>query len=132
MGRTVLSVQNIIELLQFCLHNTYFLFKIISVNRLKVWLWGSPVSPIVANLYMEYFEQIALSTASTPLGIGLGLCMTLLSSNKGPHKQIFLDHINKIDPAIKFTVESNQENGTIPFLDTLVKPEADNSLSISV
>ena len=48
--------------------------------------------------------------------------------NKGP----FLDHINKVDPAIKFTVEGNQENGTILFLDTLVKPELDKSLSIEV
>ena len=29
-------------------------------------------------------------------------------------------------------MEGNQENGAIPFLDTLVKPEADNSLSIKV
>ena len=42
-------------------------------------------------------------------------------------KQIFLDHINNIDPAIKFTVEGNHKNGAIPFLHTLVKPEADNS-----
>ena len=48
------------------------------------------------------------------------------------HKQIFLDHINKADPAIKFTVEGNQENDAILFLDTLVKPETDNSLSIPV
>ena len=48
------------------------------------------------------------------------------------HKQLFLDHINSKDPSIKFTVEGNQENGAIPFLDTLVKPEADNSLSIKV
>ena len=48
------------------------------------------------------------------------------------HKQLFLDHISNIDPAIKFTVEGNQGNGAIPFLDTLVKSEADNSLSISV
>ena len=47
-------------------------------------------------------------------------------------KQLFLDHINSIDPNIKFTVQRNQENGAIPFLDTLVKPEADNSLSIRV
>ena len=26
----------------------------------------SPVSPIVANLYIEYFEQNALSTAPSP------------------------------------------------------------------
>ena len=37
-----------------------------------------------------------------------------------------------MDPAIKFTVEGNQKNGTIPFLDTLVKPETDNTLSITV
>ena len=48
------------------------------------------------------------------------------------HKQLFLKHIKNIDPAIKFIVEGNQEKGVIPFLDTLVKPEADDSLSISV
>ena len=42
-----------------------------------------------------------------------------------PHKQLFLDHINNIDPAIRSTVEGSQGNGSIPFLDTLVKPEAD-------
>ena len=42
-------------------------------------------------------------------------------------KQTFLKHINKVDPVIKFTLEGNQENGAIPLLDTLVKPEADNS-----
>ena len=48
------------------------------------------------------------------------------------HKQAFLDHINSIDAAIKFTEEGTQENGATPFLDTLRTPQADNSLSISV
>ena len=48
------------------------------------------------------------------------------------HKELFLDHINSVDPAIKFNVEGNQEDGAIPFLDTLVKPITDNSLSIKV
>ena len=47
-------------------------------------------------------------------------------------KQMFLDHIYKADPAIKFTVECNKENGAIPILDTIVKPEADNTLSFTV
>ena len=48
------------------------------------------------------------------------------------HKQNVLEHINKVDPAIKFTVEGNQQDGAIAFLDTIVKPEADNTLSLTI
>ena len=48
------------------------------------------------------------------------------------HIQNFLEYINKVDPAIKFTVESNQQDGAIPFLDTIVWPEADYTLSLTV
>ena len=34
--------------------------------------------------------------------------------------------------AIKCTVESNLQEGAIPFLDTIVKPEADNTLLLTV
>ena len=52
--------------------------------------------------------------------------------HKEANKQGFLQHINSVDPAIKFTVEDNKEDGSIPFLDTIVKPEADGTLSITV
>ena len=52
--------------------------------------------------------------------------------HKEANKQSFLKHINSVDPAIRFTVEDNKEDGSIPFLDTIVKPEADGSLSITV
>ena len=64
--RTVLSVQNIIELLGFCLHNTYFSFQNKLHEQVEGAAMGFPLSPIVANLYMEHFERKALSTASTP------------------------------------------------------------------
>ena len=51
---------------------------------------------------------------------------------KQSSNQEFLEHINKVDPAIKFTVEGTQENGAISFLDTLITPQADGSLSITV
>ena len=52
--------------------------------------------------------------------------------HKEVNKQCFLQHINSVDPARKFTVEENKEDGPIPFLDTIVKPEADGTLFITV
>ena len=52
--------------------------------------------------------------------------------HKEVNKQDFLQHINSVDPAIRFTVEDNKEDGSISFLDTFVKPEADGRLSITV
>ena len=51
---------------------------------------------------------------------------------QGEQKSTFLEYISKVDPTIKFAVEGNKENGAMPFLDTLVKPEADNTLSLTV
>ena len=84
----------------------------------------------MANLYMEYFEREFLHTAYTPQALVRFVGDTFVIQQES-QKQLFLNHINSIVPAIKFTVEGNQENGAIPFLDTLVKPEADNSLFIS-
>ena len=63
---------------------------------------------------------------------GAGMWMTPLSSTREVNKQGFLQHINSVDPAIRFTVEDNKEDGSIPFLDSIVKPEADGTLSITV
>ena len=93
---------------------------------------GSPVSPIVANLYMEYLEQKALSTAPHPPMFWHRFVDDTFVIHMEANKQGFLQHINRVDPAIKFTVENNKENGSIPFLDTIVKPEVDGTLSITV
>ena len=69
---------------------------------------GFPVSPIVANLYIKYFE-LWLSYADDTFVI-----------QKEEHEQHFLEHINSVDLAIMFTVENNKENGAIPFLNTIV------------
>ena len=93
---------------------------------------GSPISPIVANLYMEYLEQKTLSTAPNPPRFWHRFVDDTFVIHKEVNKQGFPQHINSVDPAIKFTVEDNKEDGSIPFLDTIVKPEADGTLSITV
>ena len=41
-------------------------------------------------------------------------------------------HINTVDPSIQFTVEVAKEDGSIPFLDTIIRPEADGTFTIGV
>ena len=81
---------------------------------------------------MEHFEREALNSASNPPRFWFRFADDTFVIQQQAHKQLFLDNINSIDPAIKFTIEGYQENGAIPFPDTLVKPEEDNSLSITV
>ena len=50
---------------------------------------GSPLSPIVANIFMETFEKEALDTAPHPQVCGKGMLMTLLSFKKSSIKMSF-------------------------------------------
>ena len=78
--RTSMSVVQIISLLGFCLKTTYFQFKGRFYEQLQGAAMGSPISPIVANLYTEDFENKAINTAKHPQELGRGLWMTLLWS----------------------------------------------------
>ena len=64
--RTVIPVKAIIFLLEFYLKYTYFSFQGQYYEQVEGSTMGSPVSLIVANLYMEYFEQKDLSTVTHP------------------------------------------------------------------
>ena len=130
--RTVMEVSDIILLLEFCLKNTYFSFQDQFYEEVEGAAMGSPVSPIVDNLYMEYLEQKALSTVPKPPRFWCRFVDDTFVIHKEANKQSFLQHINSVDPAIRFTVEDNRKDGSIPFLDTIVKPEADGTLSINV
>ncbi len=62
-----LSVDNITELLRCCLTTTYFVFMGVFYTQIEGAAMGSPVSPIVSNLFMENFESKALATFPHPV-----------------------------------------------------------------
>ena len=74
---------------------------------------GSPVSPIVANIYMEVFEQSHQHCTHTT-------------------KDEFFQHITTLDTSIQFTVEEAGPDGSIPFLDILVTPQSDGTFTTKV
>ena len=96
---------------------------------------GSPVSAIVANLFMEWLEKEAIATA--PLDIKPMFWRRYVDDileviKKGSTEKL-TDHLNSIDPtgSIKFTYEEEKDN-KIPFLDTLIVRKEDGSVKLLV
>ena len=65
-NRTIMPADTILELLGFCLNNTYFVFQATFYEQTKVAAMGSPISPIIANIFMEAFENRAITTTLYP------------------------------------------------------------------
>ena len=107
--RTVIGIDDIILLLEFCLKITYFSFQGQFFEQVEGAAMGSPVSPIVANLYMEYLEQKALSTAPCPPRFWCRYVDDTFVIQEEANKQGFPQNINSVDPAIK--IYSGRQQG---------------------
>ncbi len=130
-ARCKLKVDQLITLLELCLDTTYFMFEGQFYRQTHGAVMGSPVSPIVANLYMENFEVKALSTATITPDAWLRYVDDTFTVLQKYDVSEFTEHINNIDKNIKFTIEE-PENNAIAFLDTKVTVRNDGSTKIQV
>ena len=93
---------------------------------------GSPVGPIVANLFMEWFEEQALATFRAELQLwkryvddtGVAIEEVLLEE--------FSTYFNSIHPDIKFTREKEDDEKCLPMLDVKTQRGDDGRLSFTV
>ena len=130
--RTNMSIQHIVSLLEFCLRSTYFTFQDRLYEQQEGAAMGSPISPIVANLFMEDFERRAIESSPHPPCFWRRFVDDTFTIIYTAHKESFLQHLNSIDDHIQFTSEDQRPDGSMPFLDILVIPEQDGSLSTTV
>ena len=79
---------------------------------------GSPVSTIVANLYMEIFEQKSLEPA--PHRLWFRYVDDTSVKIHQYHIDEFTEHINSQYPNIKFPT-APECDGKLPFLDTCIQ-----------
>ena len=130
--RTSLSIENILSLLEFCITSTYFSFQGKFYEQVEGAAMRSPLSPIVANLYMESFEVEALRSAPHPPYLWKRFVDDTFTILQSSQKDGFLRYLNSIDQHIQFRAEDQISDGAMPFLDILVTPGRDGSLSTSV
>ena len=119
--RTNLSVESLMHLLKICLKTTYFVYDGNYYQQNEGAAMGSPLSPIIANIFMEFFEEAAIESATLKPSFWIRYVDDTFTL--WPHGEAtlheFLNHLNSLRPTIKFTMEVESEN-SLPFLDVRV------------
>ena len=107
-----------IKLLEFTLTNCNFCFNKKFYKQLEGAAMGSPVSPVIANIYMEYFEFLAIPSSPTLIKWWFQYVDDVYSATRKDKVNKLQEYLNSIDPHINFTIELPGTDG-LPFLDTL-------------
>ena len=91
---------------------------------------GSPVSPVIANIYLDDFESLAIPTSPSLVKWWFSNVDDAHSATRKDQVNKLQEHLNSIDPHFKFTMELPGTDG-LPVLDTLNK-STPNSIESTV
>ena len=119
-----LQKNEVMSLLKLVLENSVFSFQGNFYKQLHGAAMGSPCSPVVASIYIEYFEDLALGPElPIPIKEWKRYVDDVFSIIPKGNRDILLNYLNSTDPHIKFTVEQPNAEGAISFLDILPQPK---------
>jgi hypothetical protein len=131
LQRTSLPVEDINDILSFCLNTTYFVFEGCYYQQVFGTAMGSPVSAVIANLVMEDVEQRGLASDPVSLSFWNRFVDDVISAVSRNEIDILLQHLNSIEPSIQFTAE-REINEHLAFLDLNVHRTVEGKLETDV
>jgi hypothetical protein len=120
------------NLLKRCLQESVFTFNKKLYKQIDGVSMGSPLGPIIANIFMNDFENKHMDELRK-LGVKTWFRYvddTFVIINNKSQAEIILEYLNKQHPTIKFTMEK-EENNTLNFLDVKIKKKKDLSFTTS-
>ena len=127
-----MPVSTFLELVKLCVTSNAFSFEDNFYMQCFGMGMGSPLSPILCNLYMEYYESELLPRVAPTQLIWFRYVDDIFSFWPSTFNNFeeFFANLNNLAPSIKFKVEW-EHNGILPFLDVVVMKKSD-SLSFKV
>ena len=123
---TNMSIPQVVSCLEFCLENTYFLFQGMYYKQVHGAAMGSPLVPYLPSYSWKSLKLRSFTLPLTPYMWLRFVDDTVIQ--QAQHSRQLLHHINSQDPHIQFTMENPNQEGTLPFLGTLVSPDPNNTL----
>ena len=131
LANTGMDVDEIVRLLRVCLDTTYFQVNGKFYKQKKGTAMGSPVSVVVANLFMEEVEHTALQSFTLPVKTWKRYVDDTFAVIGKDHVDALHEHLNRHTAGVSFTVEKERD-GVLPFLDVEVRRQQDGSIKTAV
>ena len=112
------------KLMIFATKETNFIFSNKVYDQIDSVAMGSPLAPILANIFMRHLEERAFETYrdTPPMFYCRYVDDSFLLFYDKSHVQSFFDFMNNLHPNIKFTKEDeSMYDGYFPFLDVEIQ-----------
>ena len=107
--RTKMDVPTIIQLLRLCVNSTSFRYDNKHYRQLEGVAMGSPLSPVLADTFMEHFEEKALADEAIRPRIWKRFVDDVIAVIKKATKNELLRHLNAQHERIQFTDEEEKD-----------------------
>ena len=117
-----LNISDVTSLLGHCLSNNHLRFGDKFYRQTSGIAMGSRVAPPLAIIFMNSLERQCNTTAVNTPDLYMRYIDDVLGVwTSGPENlRDYLHHINSTHPSISFTIETTEDSGSIPFLDTKI------------
>ena len=119
------------QLLCFWLSSTSFQYNGQHYQQLDGVAMGSPVSSVIADIFMEDFEDKAFAAYSNPPRLWKRFVDDILAIVKKTEVDTLLQFLNNQHQRIQFTIEEGKD-GSLPFMDVRFTRKAEGELVMEV
>lgn len=120
------------DMMDFCIYDAnYFVFQKQIYKQNDGVPMGSPLAPTLAGLALDFLLSKVVAKLKQKPKFVLKYVDDLLLELHISQLEIVLKKFNDFHPKLQFTMEKENENHQIPYLDILITREIDNSMSFN-